>query len=783
MNRQRITHIVLVACCLALTAGLAPPSTEGHADEVHIGVLAYRGSEQALHLWDETARYLSRRIPHHHFSIIPLDFQEIGPAVGRGDVDFVITNTSIYVELESLYGVTRIATMKNKRNAHAYTEFGGVIFCRADRSDLRKLSDLKGKTFMAVEETSLGGWRAAWLEFRAAGLDPYRDFKKLLFGETHDAVVYAVRDGLVDAGTVRTDTFERMQEDGLIDMRRFRILNKQHVAQFPYALSTQLYPEWPIAKVRSAPEELAREVVTALFAMGPDDPAAKAARVAGWTIPLDYQPVHDLMRELRVGPYRDFGKITLAGAIREYWLSLLTASLLLLAAIATAFYVTTLNRRLHLSQLRLQKASEGLEETVAQRTAELRKVNEELESEIAERIRTVEEKTKLQEQLLQTQKMEAVGILAGGVAHDFNNILSAIVGYASLLRNKLRPDDPLLYNASQILAAADRASGLTKGLLAFSRKQVIELKPVDLNDIVRGFQRMLSRIIGEDITLIITCHSAELTVEADSGQIEQVMMNLATNSRDAMPRGGSLSIATGMTEIGSEGGEVAPGRSDVLSVSDSGVGIDKEKQKHIFEPFFTTKEVGKGTGLGLAIAYGIVKKHNGTIHLYSEPGKGTTFKIFLPMIETPAAEALAAKHAPSLSGHETVLLAEDEPMGRQVTRAILEEHGYRVIEAVDGADLVRVFGDHRDEVQLVLCDLIMPKMNGREACALINTMRPGIRTIYMSGYTADIIAQQGIVEQGIQLLSKPINPTDLLTRIREVLSTEPPKQPGNPHSP
>jgi signal transduction histidine kinase/CheY-like chemotaxis protein len=719
---------------------LAPAAVFGGPQDVRIGVLSYRGDEQALRMWSETARYLTRHVPGYTFSVVPLDFQRIGPAVGRGDVDFVITNTSIYVELESLYGISRIATMKNKRNSHAYTEFGGVIFCRADREDIRTLADIDGKVFMAVEETSLGGWRAAWREFRAAGIDPYRDFGLLMFGNTHDAVVYAVRDGLVDAGTVRTDTLERMQQDDLIRPGVFRILNQQHAETFPYALSTRLYPEWPIAKTRSTPQDLAQQVVIALFSIRPGDPAAEAARVAGWTIPLDYQPVHDLMKELRVGPYRDLGKITLAEAIQAYWHWLVLVLFLLLTAVTTAVYVLRLNRKLQQSRLSLQQAQEGLEETVAVRTAELTKVNEELENEIAERVRVGEEKDRLQEQLLQTQKMEAIGILAGGVAHDFNNILSAIVGYASILQKKMEIDDPLRHSAGQIMAAAERAAGLTKSLLAFSRKQVVELRPVDLNDIVRGFQRILSRIIGEDISFRLRCYGGKLTVQADQGQIEQILMNLATNARDAMPKGGVLLVTTEMTII-------AAGHPEI----------------------YTTKEVGKGTGLGLAIVYGIIKKHGGSIHLYSEPDKGTTFRIYLPLTtEQPGTDSIAGLATPA-TGTETILLVEDEEMVRGVTRSILEDHGYAVIEAEDGIDAVRVFQRNEDRIKLVLCDLVMPRMNGREACERIKEIRPDVKTVFMSGYTADIIAQQGIVEAGIEFLSKPLNPSDLLQKIRSVL--------------
>lgn len=772
MQKQH-TALLFAACCVAFLAAIAAalPVSAG-SREIRIGVLAYRGEEKAYSMWIPTAEYLSRRVPGHRFVIAPLDFHQIGPAVGSGKIDFVITNTSIYVELEARHGVTRIATLKNRRNSHAYTEFGGVIFCRADRPDIRTLKDLDGKSFMAVEETSLGGWRAAWRELHAVGIDPYRDFSSLTFSGTHDTVVYAVRDGKVDSGTVRTDTLERMQEDGLLDLRDFRILNQQPAGRFPYALSTRLYPEWPIAKIRTTPDALAEKVLIALLHMPQDDPAAYAAKIAGWTIPLDYQPVHDLMRELRVGPYRDYGRITLSGAVRAYWRWLLFAGVVLIVAVATAVYVLNLNLRLNQTQTSLRRAREELEEKVIERTSQLSKVNEELEQEIADRIRAEAEKTKLQEQLLQTQKMEAVGILAGGVAHDFNNLLSAIVGYATLIQRRIPESDPLRHHVDQILAASDRAAGLTGSLLAFSRKQVFELKRVNLNSIVCGFERILSRIIGEDIDFTLTCAPGDLIIEADRGQIEQVLMNLATNARDAMPQGGALRITTERVDIDSDEGEIKAGHHAAISFSDTGVGMPKEMQKHVFEPFYTTKEVGKGTGLGLAIVYGIVTKHSGAIHLYSEPGRGTTFRIFLPLVAEQAHDADLPAGAASLEGTETLLLVEDEELVRTATRSLLEEHGYAVIEAFDGEDAVRLFRMNRDRVDLVLCDLVMPRMNGREACDAIQKLRPSVKAVFMSGYTADIIARQGVMEEGIQFVSKPLNPTALLRKLREVLDAE-----------
>ena len=290
-------------------------------DQVKIGVLAKRGHEITLKRWGPTARYLSAKIPDKTFIIVPIDFELIYSFVENGKVDFILANSSFYVELEHWYGANRLATLKNLRTEGAYTEFAGVIFWKANRGDLRELVDIKGKTFMAVKETSFGGWRMAWREFKELGIDPYNDFKTMKYGGTHDAVVYAVRDGKVDAGTVRTDTFERMQTEGKINIEDYYVVpyNSGKTVKFPFLYSTRAYPEWPMAKVKHTSDSLAENVAIALLEMPPNSNAAKAGQCAGWTIPLNYQPVHECLKELKVGPYKDLGKISLLDVFRNYW--------------------------------------------------------------------------------------------------------------------------------------------------------------------------------------------------------------------------------------------------------------------------------------------------------------------------------------------------------------------------------------------------------------------------------------------------------------------------------
>jgi PAS domain S-box-containing protein len=394
-------------------------------------------------------------------------------------------------------------------------------------------------------------------------------------------------------------------------------------------------------------------------------------------------------------------------------------------------------------------------------------------------VHDVSERKRLEEQLRHSQKMEAVGLLAGGVAHDFNNILTAIVGYGSLIKMKLKGDDPLMHHVNEIISSAERGAVLTKSLLTFSRKQIINPRVVDLNGIVERVGKLLVRLIGEDITLELHTAGEDVCVVADSGQLEQVLMNLATNARDSMPDGGHLVITTERTFLDERFllthhfGK--PGRYALIAISDTGEGMDAATATRIFEPFFTTKEMGRGTGLGLSIVYGIVKQHNGYINVYTEPGKGTTFKIYLPLAGMPLempAEVGPADMTPLNRGTETILLAEDDTPLRRLVHSVLEQYGYRVIEATDGEDALDKIGKYRDGIQLLLLDVIMPKKNGKEVYDEAKKIVPGIRALFASGYTADIVHKKGILDQGLNFISKPVSPEELLTKVREVLDKE-----------
>ncbi len=381
------------------------------------------------------------------------------------------------------------------------------------------------------------------------------------------------------------------------------------------------------------------------------------------------------------------------------------------------------------------------------------------------------EKAQLEDQLRHAQKMEAIGTLAGGIAHDFNNILTTIIGYGSLLAGRMSADDPLKRYVDLILASGSRAANLTQSLLTFSRKQIIDLRPANLNEIIRNIEKFLDRLIGEDIEFEVTRCDDALIVLADTGQIEQVLMNLVTNARDAMPKGGKLSITTYAVRVGVEasddGGKQRP--QAVVTVSDTGVGIDEKIRERIFDPYFTTKEVGKGTGLGLSIVYGIMQQHGGTVDVSSEPGKGTTFRLFFPIIDKDIEEEDHLHQEQASGGTETVLVAEDDEDVRCLTRDVLQKYGYKVVEARDGEDAVSKFLEHAKAIRLLILDVVMPKKNGKEAFEEIRKIRPDIRAIFVSGYAADIIEKKGITEGSMYYLSKPISPDTLLRKIRDVL--------------
>src|SRR5205807_6259402 len=389
----------------------------------------------------------------------------------------------------------------------------------------------------------------------------------------------------------------------------------------------------------------------------------------------------------------------------------------------------------------------------------------------------ITERKSLEAQLRQSQKMEAIGRLAGGIAHDFNNMLTVINGFSELMLLSLPVGDPHRNTAEHIRQAGEKAATLTRHLLAFSRQQVLQPRVLDLNAVVANMDTMLKRMIAEDIDLLTILSPGSTPVKADPGQIQQILMNLVVNARDAMPDGGRLTIETADVVLDTDYARrhvgVSPGRYVMLAVSDNGCGMDKQTQARIFEPFFTTKEEGKGTGLGLSTVYGIVKQSGGNIWVYSEPGRGTTFRIYLPRIEGVAEAIVPGKaQEPLPRGSETLLLVEDDAGVRKLAKTTLQTQGYTVLEAAQGEDAVRLSGQHEGLIHLMVTDMVMPEMSGRELAERLKPLRPNMKVLLMSGYTDKAMLHHGEMDPGAAFLQKPFTPQTLARKVREVLDAD-----------
>ena len=441
--------------------------------------------------------------------------------------------------------------------------------------------------------------------------------------------------------------------------------------------------------------------------------------------------------------------------------------------------VQILNNKLYEKNRELEELNDQLEQRIAERTAALEQANHRLHEEIDER-------AKAEKELRQVQRLDAIGRLAGGIAHDFNNLLGVILGQSEILVDRLR-DEAIVHGLEMIKESAERGAALTRQLLAFSRRQVLEPRVLNLNVILRDVEKLLRRVIGEDIELAFQTDAKLGSVEADPGQLEQVIVNLAINARDAMPAGGKLTITTANVKLDESYVDrrvvVQPGTYVQLGVTDTGCGMDELTQSRIFEPFFTTKEVGKGTGLGLATVYGIVKQSGGYVWVYSEPGHGTAFRIYLPLVAAPAeVPARVQPREEPLRGSGTILIVEDDGSLREVTCEFLKSSGYTVLEAETPAEAILAVERHDGPIDLLLTDMIMPKMNGRELASRLGAARPGMKILYVSGYTDGIVrddAQRGL-EPGLAFLQKPYTRYALTRKVREVLET-PAAQEG-PHS-
>ncbi|MBM3732387.1 MAG: sensor protein [Acidimicrobiia bacterium] len=606
-----IRRMAIVALALQTAALAAPLATadfrSAKAEEptpVKIGVLAFRGDEDARKRWAPTAEFLSTAIPSVRFEVVPLAPAALNDAVETDALGFVVTNTGNYVDLEARHGISRIATLRTPTGS----AFGAAIFVRADRHDLKTIADLKGKSFMAVQTEGFGGLLMAWRELKAHGLDPFKDFGSLKFsGFPQDLIAFTVLKGEVDAGTFRTDTLESMAAEGKIRLEDFRVLNPRNYPGFPYRVSTRLYPEWPFAKLRHTPPELAQAVALALLQMPPDSPAARAGDYRGWTVPLDYTPVHELYHELRLGPYADLGEITISDLAEQYghWIA---AGVVVLIVIGLWLLRT--------------------EQLVARRTRELSLANANLEREAAERQRAEASARERQAELAHVHRLNTMGEMASGIAHELNQPLAAVVNYAKGAVRRLRQGtaDPaeLLGVLEQASAQAERAAAIVRRVRAFIRKEAPRRATLDGNKIVRETAELMTAEAGRaGARLVLDLASPAPRIRADSVQVEQVIVNLIRNAIEAMAEDSSP-----VREITLRTRACTDGAVEV-AVEDTGPGLPLESRERLFDPFYTTN----ADGLGLSISQSIVEAHGGRLSAAPRPGGGTIFRFALPATE------------------------------------------------------------------------------------------------------------------------------------------------------
>ncbi len=576
--------------CAGLCLGAAPGAVEAAAADsvaqMSIGVLAFRGEEDAIARWTPTAEYLGERLADYRFEVLPLTLDGMQKAVEQDRLDFILTNTGNYVVLENAFGISRLATLKVRHLGEQFTQFGAVIFTRAGHPDLHELRDIAGHSMMAVSKNAFGGFQMAWRELVDVGVDPFSDLSLLRFiGFPQDDIVYSVIDGRVDAGTVRSGTIERMAADGLISLDQLRVLGARESPAFPFLHSTRLYPEWPFAKARKTPQRLAQRVAVALLEMQPESEAARSAFAAGWTIPLDYGPVHALFRELEIGPYAYLGKPQLASVWREYkgWIvfSLLLVSLLLL--LLYLIIRAEINRR----------------------------------------------EQEHQTQLAHIARVNSMGEMAAGIAHELNQPLTAILNYSNgclrLLQKKNGDPQALQDAITRVGNDARRAADIIKSLRAFIQREDLQQKDITIQDCIEpAIELLRSRLKQYQITVDVNYAESLSAIHADRIQIEQVVVNLLLNAIDA------LQTAASITDEKQIFIDVYPleGRYLAVAISDNGPALPDAVVERLFDPFFTTKP--EGMGMGLSISRSIIESHGGRIEYLLNQRQLPTIRFTLP---------------------------------------------------------------------------------------------------------------------------------------------------------
>jgi two-component system, sensor histidine kinase and response regulator len=719
---------------------------------IRIGVLAIRGPEQCLKSWEPTARYLSERILGENFVIIPLAHDQVAEAVRRGDVDFLLSNSSIYVELEQRYGINRIATLKESRLGRTYSQYGGVIFRRQERSDLKTLADLRDRSFMAVSEDSLGGWRMAWRELKEQGIDPHRHFRSLSFGDTHDGVVYAVRDGLVDAGTVRTNSLEELAAEGQIDLADFHVFPRpgDNSPPTPYLCSTREYPNWPMAKIANTPDELAEQVAIALLQMQADSPAALAAGCAGWTIPLNYQPVQELLMALRLGPYQDLGKITLADLLRNYGPWLLVALIFFCSHLAFTLLILRLNRRIKASHLSLSAEIE---------------MHKKLDRQL--------EQAKQQAEAATLTKSRFLANMSHEIRTPMNGIIAATdLALAEKVSAEVEHYLHIVQNSSYSLL------GIINDILDFSK---IEAGQLELKERLFRLDEMFDRVMDvfvnqaaeKDIELLLDIDPATPRfLRGDSLRLQQILINLIGNAIKFTGPGGIILVGVGPDEQPRDLQQ--PQTVLRFTVKDTGTGIAPEYLPLLFEPFTqgdsSSTRKYEGTGLGLSICKRFVTLMHGDIGVTTTLGKGSTFTFSVRLEKVEEQSGSRYIFPPDLHGIN-VLVVDDSADSRDIMEKMLLSLGFRVDTLASGMDALQRLATPPagcSAVDLVLIDWKMAELDGIETSRHIR-QELGLKMpiIMMTAFSREV--QRSTAERvGINgFLTKPIFQSTLFDAIMD----------------
>lgn len=699
LSQQFTLLFALLCCCLlcCFLPGQLDAVEQQQQKTYSIGVLAIRGKNVCRQSWKKTADYLTSRIPGAVFTIVPLDHTEINDSIAQGEVDFILTNSSSYVELEYRYGINRIATLKEKRHGGVYSSYGGVIFYRADRTDISSFADLRGKRFAAVSENSLGGWQMCLVELLDSGVDPYRDFRLLTFLGTHDSVVSAVENGTADAGSVRTNILEELDAAGRIQLSDFKVLRPEgrKVDDVSYLLTTREYPDWPMARVKHTSNKVAAQVAIALLQMDESDKAALDAGCAGWTIPLNYQPVHELMKRLHLGPYAELGEITLLKVVREYTLLLSLICLTFIILFFFTFKVMKLNRAIQRSQ---QDLLEEIEE------------HKMLDEELQEAKELAEEATRAKSQFL------------ANMSHEIRTPMNGIIAATDLaLEENLSPAVDEYLNIVQ--SSSYSLLGIINDILDFSK---IEAGQMELKERVFKLDDMLDQVIDlfgtqaseKGIELMVDVErNVPTMLFGDSMKLQQIVNNLISNAIKFTLAGGTILISVQEGESRGKG-EAQDFVELLFSVRDTGIGIDQEYQRRLFEPFSqgdsSATRQHEGTGLGLSICKKFVAMMNGEIAVESELDKGSTFT-FSVMLRRAGTMLPGAYEFPEDIKGGTALVVDDLYDSRLIIGKMLASFGFNVETCSSGAEaLQRLLPERMVQapVDLIMMDWKMHELDG-----------------------------------------------------------------------